>query len=658
MKFQLCLIVILFQLGIQGYSQNNRPNILLIVADDLGYSDIGAYGGEIATPVLDKIAKQSIQFSNFHTLPTCAPTRAMLLTGTDNHIAGIGAQYGITTKEQEGQPGYEGQLNYQVSTLPEVLQALDYRTYQVGKWHLGHDEEHLTYKRGFQETFNLMQGGGSHYADQIPVRTEEGMVYRRNGQLIKELPEDFYSTKNYTDSLLSWLIRDTLINQPFFAYLAYTAPHDPLHAPLEYIEKYKGKYDEGYEVLHKKRFEALQKKGFISKEHPLPDWSAAITKWDNLSTQEKQASSRNMEVYAAMIDYMDEQIGRIYQQLQTTGQLDNTLIIFMSDNGANGFNPVVGYRQSEDFQAQFDNSIDNRGLPNSFVAMQAGWAMASTAAYRFFKGFTTEGGIRTPCFIKMPNTNLAGQLNHAFVHVSDLMPTILNLLQAEHPSNQNKDLAPMKGLSMLNLINGKAEEVHQGKSFGMELHGTRALIKGEWKILQSPMPLGSGDWELYNLKEDPFENKNLIFSNYSKYKELLTAHQAYEKEVGVIYGLPVFLGKAMQVFTPIFWLLIAIFSLAIFGKLSGKLKDNYIKWGYGTKFMYALAITELIAVGGLFTLLNQYAAWFLLIIMGGAFFTLIKNRENWKAYLLPLFTTTLLGLFLLLKSGKLVSLLF
>ena len=669
MKVQFYLILTLCLLRIQGYSQNTRPNILLIVADDLGYTNIGAFGGEIATPVLDKIAAQSRLYSNFHTMPTCAPTRSILLTGSDNHLIGLGTQHTGFIKKNKGIPGYEGYLNHRVTTLPEVLQPEGYRTYMSGKWHLGHEDEQAPSKRGFHETFALMPGGASHYSDQRPLHPGEPAVYRRNGQVLKELPTDFYSTKNYTDSLLSWMERDKNANQPFFAYLAYTAPHDPLQAPKSYIDKYKGKYDEGYEVFRKRRFEALKEKGLISSTQSLPPWSNLIPRWTNLSETRKQEINRDMETYAAMIDYLDEQIGRVYDWLVANNALDNTLIIFMSDNGISGMNSTKLYpTHTAEYHSQFNNELANRGKVNSFTNINAGWAVATAAVYRDFKAFTTEGGIRTPMFIKPVkivgdtlkvsptffSTVADKKVCATFTHVRDLMPTILETANVTHPSTTNSKLIRMLGKSLAPLIINPTIDLHKGEGIGFELHGSKGYIKDGWKILQSPIPFGSGEWELYNLAEEVSEQNNLIFSHPNKFQEMLTAYENYEKEMGVIDALPGPLALARNIFNIIFWLLIAVFGLAILGKLSGKLTAKYTNWGYGAKFMYALAAAELMVIGGLFTIYHQYAAWFLVAIMSGAFFTLINHKENWKAYLLPLFTSILLGLYLLLKSGYLL----
>jgi len=545
-------------------ARGDRPNILLIVADDLGYTDIGAFGGEIDTPNLDRLAAEGLRLSNFHVLPTCAPTRAVLLTGVDNHRAGIGAQ--AITAEQEGEPGYEGHLNSRVATLPEVLRAVGYRTYHTGKWHLGHEENHGPHARGFDETFTLLAGGASHYADAAPLRPGSAAVYRRNGKLVESLPHDFYSSRHYTDLLLEWMERDKNNERPFFAYLAYTAPHDPLHAPPAYIEKYRGRYDRGWEVLRQERFDRLQESGLIPAHHQLPPWPSVVKRWDSLSGLEQANKARDMEVYAAMVDFMDEQIGRVYRWLEANGELDNTLIVFLSDNGANGFPSRLYPGHDDEYHARFDNSLENRGASGSFIVMGAGWATASTAAYRLLKGFSTEGGIRTPAIVRLPGGSSGGEIHDAFVHVRDLMPTFLELANAQHPAREDSELATLAGNSLMPLFEGRVGSMYENEGIGYELHGTRAYIKAGWKALQMPLPLGSGKWELYNLATDPAETKNLADKEPDKLAELVAEHMAYEKDQGVIYSLPSVLNRfvqAQQLLFVLMWTTLACFVYAL-----------------------------------------------------------------------------------------------
>ncbi|MFT5047163.1 MAG: arylsulfatase A-like enzyme [Porticoccaceae bacterium] len=521
----------------------HRPNVLIIVADDLGYTDIGAFGGEINTPNIDRLASEGLRLSNFHVLPTCAPTRSVLLTGVDNHTAGIGSQ--IITAKQQGKPGYEGFLRNSVATIPEILSTTGYRTYQTGKWHLGNAESQSPFARGFQETFALLPGGASHFSDQQPLHPAEPVVYRRNGKIVDELPEDFYSTQYYTDMLLSWMERDKDSGQPFFAYLAYTAPHNPLHAPVEYIKKYSGRYDAGYEVLREARFAALKAQGLIPQDQEIAPWPTVVQRWNDLSTSEKANEARNMEIYAAMIDYMDEQIGHVYQWLQDNGELENTIIVFLSDNGASGLPVSIYPTHTPEFHARFDDSLDNRGASGSFVTTSAGWATASTAAFRLFKGFSTEGGIRTPAIIRpagsplQQNSPVAGShkdlvTSDQFVHVRDFMPTMLDLAETQLPATQILTIGPLSGKSLTPLLDDPASAVFEEEEVGYELHGTRAFISGDWKALKMPVPTGSGEWQLFNVKTDPGEARDLAVEEHEILDSLIASHEKYERSNGVI----------------------------------------------------------------------------------------------------------------------------
>ena len=536
------LLIILIPFLILCCSEKNeeeyseiKPNILLIIADDMGYSDIGPFGGEINTPTLDRLAENGIRLTNFHVLPTCSPTRSVLLSGTDNHIAGLGSMGEIVSSKQKGHPGYEGYLNDHVAHLPQLLKDAGYRTYMSGKWHLGDEKEHRPFARGFEETFALLPGGGSHWNDKLPLSPPGVMFYSRNGEIVEELPDDFYSSKNYTDYMLEWLERDKTEDKPFFAYLSYTAPHDPLHAPKDYIEKYKGKYSKGYQVLREQRLKGLQDLGILPKDVDMYPWGGTPN-WDDLPEGKKAESERDMEVYAAMVDYMDEQINRVFNWLEENNEMDNTIIIFFSDNGANGANKFAYPGQTEEFVNSFNNSLENRGLKKSYIEMGPGWATASMSPRRLFKAFTSEGGIISPCIIKLPLQSVnKGFMVNAFIHVSDIMPTLLDLAGVTHPGINNPNVPGMMGKSILPLLNGEIDELHPNEGIGYELHGLRAYVKGIWKILNLPIPFGKGEWELFNLREDPAESNDLSLEYPEIREELIEAYKEYEKNVGVIF---------------------------------------------------------------------------------------------------------------------------
>ena len=513
-----------------------RPNILLIVADDLGFSDIGSYGGEIDTLALDKLASEGMRFSNYHVLPTCSPSRSALLSGNDNHVAGMGVMSEFIYSEIKDLPGYAGHLSDRVVTIPEILKSVGYHTYMVGKWHLGKDDDQSPFKRGFEKTFTMMNGGGSHWDDMRPLSPNEQMIYRRNGKRIYELPEDFYSTKNYTDSMMKFIARNKDDGKPFFAYLSYTAPHDPLHAPAEYISKYKGKFDAGWDALSLQRLENLKKLGIIAKNVTEFPPNLMTQKWEALSAEEKKEHARNMEVYAAMVDYMDMSIGRLFKFLEDNGLYDNTMIAFFSDNGANGAY-ATSYPGNADgrYLRTFNNEIANRGLTNSFIDMGPGWAQAVSSPYRMFKSFTSEGGIKSPLIVKLPGKMAnQGQWNHSFIHVTDIMPTFLEIAKARYPEKINgKKLKKTIGKSIMPILSGKKEKVHDKEGMGYELFEMKAYIQDEWKLLRLPAPFGTGKWELYNLKLDPGEIHDVSDEYPEKKASLIEAwmHYAERNEV-------------------------------------------------------------------------------------------------------------------------------
>jgi len=460
------------------------------------------------------------------------------MTGVDNHRAGMGTMSEFHTPEMDGNPGYAGYLNFEVAALPEVLQANGYRTYMSGKWHLGHDAEHSPHARGFDETFTLIPGGGSHWADRRELSPPQTMIYRRNGDVVESLPDNFYSTEYYTDMLLDWLTRDGDNGKPFFAYLAYTAPHDPLHAPAEYIEKYKGTYDDGWTALGEARLQRLKELGIIDKDAQGFPRLDGVEVWDELSEEEQAEAARDMEVYAAMVDYMDGQIKRVIDHLKQTGEFDNTMIIFFSDNGANGAPKTAYPGQTEEFINSFDNSVENRGLQNSYIEMGAGWAQASMAPSRMFKGFTAEGGIRSPLLVKLPGdrTN-SGSMINAFLHVRDLMPTILELAQIDPIGTifNGRQVRPTQGTSVLSFLAGDtATPAPQVSQVGYELFGMKAFISGRWKLLQLPEPFGTGDWQLYNLDKDPAELTDLSEEFPDDREKLIALWEQYRQDNGVL----------------------------------------------------------------------------------------------------------------------------
>jgi arylsulfatase len=514
---------------------DQRPNILLIVADDMAYSDLGSYGGEIETPALDALAKEGLRFSNFYVLPTCSPTRSSLMSGNTNHVGGMGVMTEFIYPAVEGRPGYEGYLSDQVAALPEVLRDAGYNTYMSGKWHLGSDDDRSPHSRGFNRTFAMMQGGGSHWSDMRPLTLTEPMIYRRDGQRVDELPADFYSTRNYTDELIEFIKADLNNGQPFFGYLSYTAPHDPLHAPADFIAKFRGKYDDGWDALLNRRIGGLQDNGFINSDVSVPA-NFLTPAWSDLSEADRDLFRRDMEVYAAMINYLDMSVGRLFEYLRSVDQFENTLIVFVSDNGANGAH-ATAYPGNADgsYLATFDNTLANRGLADSFVDLGPGWARATAAPFRFFKSFTSDGGIRAPMIISHPGgVGEGGRLIPALAHVSDLMPTFLDFANADYPATyRGRDVIPPSGISLRPVIDGTQGENRPESGVGFELFEMKAFIQGQWKLSRLPEPFGTGGWELFDLYKDPGETRNLADTHPERLSAMRDAWEEFARDNGV-----------------------------------------------------------------------------------------------------------------------------
>lgn len=525
----------------QGLSvKDDRPNILLIVADDLGYSDISAFGSEISTPNLDKLAANGIKLSNFYAAAACSPTRTMLLGGADSHIGGMGTMYNDQAENQLGQPGYEGYMNNYVVTVSSLLRDAGYHTYMTGKWHLGYEDDQSPAARGFDKSFAILQGGGGHFDASAMTVDHDTSWYREDG-VMTDLPEGFFSTEFYTDKMMEYIGANQGDDKPFFAYLAYTAPHWPLQAPVEYIDKYKGRYDAGYDQLAKDRIKSLEALGLIEEGHvPADPAYPEEEAWDNLSDEQKRIEAREMEIYAAMVDNMDFHIGRILNFLDETGKRENTLIIFMSDNGAQGFGPGMARAFPQEWiDEHFDNSYENMGKINSYVYLGPHWARATTSPMRMFKGFSSEGGLKVPAIMNFPGKfeNRKGQFVDQFATVLDLPATFLDLAKQKHPGREYKGrpVAPYIGNSMLSFINGETESVHAPDDVvGWELNNRIAIRKGDWKLIRIPGRFGSGDWELYNIKDDPAERNDLSALNTEKLAELIEEWEIYAEDNGVI----------------------------------------------------------------------------------------------------------------------------
>jgi arylsulfatase A-like enzyme len=520
-----------------------KPNILLIIADDMGYSDIGCFGGEIRTPNLDALAKRGLRATNFYVGPTCSPTRSMLLSGCDHHVAGFGNMDELAGPEQKGKPGYEGYLNDRVVPVAKVLREAGYHTYWAGKSHMGYDPSQWPAAMGFERDFTLLQGGGSNWSDMTyPNPAHPKLTFTLNGKPLDKLPDDHFSSQAYTDFIIKSNEEHRADGKPFFAYLSFQAVHSPFAAPDDWLDRYKGVYDKGYDAIRAERLARMKELGIVSKDSVLAPRVPQVPAWETLTPEQQKLSARRMEVYAAMLANMDHHIGRVIDHLETTGQLDNTLVFFLSDNGPE---PVeLGTLVETVFSAdakkwyfdQFDTSIENMGRKGSATDYGAAWAQVGSTPFRLYKAWPTEGGIHAPLIVAGAGVKNGGALKPAVLHVTDLVPTFLELAGVQHPSATDPKLAPLRGKSLIPLLAGETGAVRTDEDWiGEELFGNRMVRQGDWKLCYLLKTAGgSGEWELFNLATDPGETTDLSKQEPAKTKALLALWDQYVAENGVI----------------------------------------------------------------------------------------------------------------------------
>jgi arylsulfatase len=522
---------------LEKHSAQSGPNFLVIVVDDLGFSDLSLTGSEIHTPNIDKLASDGLFLTNFYAGGTCSPTRAMLLSGIDHHQAGVGTMMEHIAPNQVGQPGYEGYLNERVVALPQLLQEAGYQTYAAGKWHLGMTAEHAPDKRGFDRSFMLLNGGASHFDGRGLNAKTDPAPYREDGKLVP-VPDDYdYSTDFYTRRMIDYIESGRASGKPFFGYLAYTAPHWPLQAPAEDIAKYKGVYDAGWQAIQQQRLERMQASGLMPESAVVHPIYTASPPWSELSAEQRAVEAKRMEIFAAMVDRLDQQIGVLIDYLKRTGQYDDTVIIFLSDNGAEGA-PLYEKPPFQAYMNSFDNSLDNMGKRNSYVFYEERWAQTSMTPFRLYKGMASEGGIHVPAFVTYAGIKAAGR-NPSLTHVTDIAPTILEMAGVAQPSGtwQGKSVLPIQGKSWLPVLENQTASVRSGnEGLGSELFNKRSYRIGNWKALHLHEPFGPGRWELFDLSRDPGETNDLSVEYPEKLAELVASWEEYARLNGVVLG--------------------------------------------------------------------------------------------------------------------------
>lgn len=499
-------------------SQNARPNIILIMADDMGYSDIGAFGSEIKTPNLDMLAGNGIRFTNFYNAARCCPTRASLLTGLYPHEAGMGGMVSSVNSEPEPGP-YQGFLNDNCVTMAEVLKDAGYSTYMTGKWHVGEKPQHWPRKRGFEKYFGLISGASSYY-ELIEQPNFVRQMAIDDEPFVPTSP-DFYMTDAFTDYGVKY-INDHFRKEndnPMFMYVAYTAPHWPLHALPEDIQKYENRYNNGWDAIWEERYQRMKDMGLINDTYGRIDRPESVPAWEDVEDREKW--TRKMEVYAAMIDRMDQGIGRLVEALRENGELENTLIIFLSDNG--GCAESVAGRKLDDPSVPI-------GAKGSYVAYEEPWAFASNTPFRKYKQWVHEGGIATPFIAYWPaGIKTKGQTSAQVAHIIDLMPTLLEISGAGYPEEfSGNKIKQLKGVSLMPAFNDPG--MKEPRVLYWEHMQNKGIRVGDWKLVAGkPDP----EWELYNLVADPVEISNLITRYPDKTDSLKALYSIWAEEVGV-----------------------------------------------------------------------------------------------------------------------------
>jgi arylsulfatase A-like enzyme len=528
----------------QAQVPSNRPNIVIILGDDLGFADMGSFGGEIKTPNLDSLAWNGVRFTNFYTQASCSPTRSLMLSGVDTHLNGLGNMDEMTAPNQQGVPGYEGYLNGRVGTLPQFLREAGYHTYMVGKWHLGKQPDQIPAARGFERDFSLLDGAGSYWDMTNLTAASPRSVFTEDGRYLTELPPDYYATKTYTDKLIGFIGANHGDGKPFFAYVAHQAPHDPYQLPRDWRSRHVGEYDQGWDAVRQARLTRQIELGIMPPGTQLAERMWFVPDPIVLAPASRDLLGRKMELYAGMVENMDFHIGRLIAYLKQIGEYDNTIFIVFGDNGAEGndlFEMISGTPGTRDylFAALNWSQTDPKawGDPGSYVAYGPMWAQVSMTPFSQYKGWLGEGGIRNALIVSGPVVKRPkGSINNGLMYVGDLMPTLLEVAGIAYPGTlDGHTLPPLIGKSWSQVLAGQADSPRTGQDYlAWELFGNRAVRQGDWKLRWEYKPLGTGDWELFDVTTDPAERNDLAAERPDKVKALLALWDDYVRTNNVI----------------------------------------------------------------------------------------------------------------------------
>ncbi|MDX2272724.1 MAG: sulfatase-like hydrolase/transferase [Cyanobacteriota bacterium] len=507
------------------------PNFVLILVDDSGLMDFSAFGGEARTPNLDQLVENGIWFNNFHTSPVCAPSRAMLITGSDSHLTGVANLPEMLPDGYTDRPGYAGELNGNSNTVATRLKAAGYETYATGKWHLGLSETNLPNAKGFDRSFILGGSGANNYDTRGYVPMKPEAHWYRDGKET-DLPQDFYSSKDYIESAIAFHESQSNPNAPFFSYIAFQAIHAPIQAPERFVEPYRAVYKGGWDALRQQRYEKAKALGIIPADAAMNKIFPQFRKWEEVSPELQSEYITDMAVTAGMLEAMDFYIGKYIQYLKDSDRFDNTIFFITSDNGPDGADYRNDIAKVWQKTMGYHKDPDHIGDAGYYGDIGPEFAAALSSPFSFFKYYTGEGGVRTPLIVSGRNIP-QGRTSNVFSFVTDVVPTMLDLAGLPSPS-RNEDV-PITGKSLLGHIqNPKVPVYAEDEGVGLEAANSGAYFLGDYKIVKNNIPLGDSTWHLYHLRTDPGETRDLAEQEPKRFQSMVTAYNAYAQKVGVI----------------------------------------------------------------------------------------------------------------------------
>ncbi len=530
----------LVTLGLAGaapaVAQDSRPNILLVLLDDAGFMDFGAYGSDTATPRIDRLAQAGAMFTRYYTHPLCGPTRASLMTGQDNHLVGAGTLGEVLTPEMEKLPAYSMTWSHDQETIASRLKAAGYQTFVTGKWGIGKVGANLPHRFGFDRSYILDATGSDNYAAKpyVPVYTE--VFWFEDGERI-QLPSDFYSSRDIVDKMIQY-IDGADPQRPFFSYLAFQAIHVPVQVAREYVDKYDGVFDRGWDVMRQERLQKAIALGLVPRGTRLSPPAYNHRKLNDLGADEQKYWARAMQVSAGMMEAADHHLGRLLDHLEAKGKLDNTIVVVASDNGPD-YNTIgmtsegalLAIERAWMAVEGWNLEYDKLGQPGSLAAIGPEWATVSAAPFDLYKFNATEGGLRVPMVVSGRGVETLGFVDSR-AQVSDIAPTLLEAAGVAYEPSDFHGRSPMP------LLRGDTPEVYgDADSFAFETSGTAALFRGRWKITRTLQPYGDDGWHLFDISADPGETTDVQAQHPELFRELVAEYEAYAERVGV-YELP------------------------------------------------------------------------------------------------------------------------